>query len=167
MSQVIEPIARTHDRTGFDCGVESLNRFLHQQVTQYEKRNFGRTFVLVETGTPHVLGYYTLAAAQLSLSDLPEGQAKKLPRHPIPAILLGRLAVDQTMRGKGIGSTLLRDALRRCLMVSEQIGAFAVYVEAISDEAAEFYRKFEFDPLPPNPHQLILTISDLKRSSGT
>jgi GNAT superfamily N-acetyltransferase len=165
MSLEILPFSRTHDRAGFDCGKEPLNRFLHQQVSQYEKRNLGRTFVLVEVGQPRVLGYYTLAAAQITLDDLPEDQAKKLPRHPVPVILLGRLAVDQTLHGKGAGKQLLRDALRRCLSVGEQVGSFAVFVEAIDDEAAEFYRHYGFQPLRSQPLKLFLLTSTL-RSAG-
>lgn len=162
----IEPFSRTHNRIGFDCGKEPLNRFLLQQVTQYEKRNLGRTFVLVESGQTRVLGYYTLAAAQLTLDDLPEDQAKKLPRHPVPVILLGRLAVDQSLRGKGAGKMLLQDALRRCLSVAEQVGSFAVFVEAIDDEAANFYKKFGFRTLRDQPHKLFLTTATIQQASG-
>jgi GNAT superfamily N-acetyltransferase len=165
MTWEVVPYTRQHDRTGFDCSKEPLNRFLHQQVTQYEKRNLGRTYVLVEPGQTRVLGYYTLAASQVSLDDLPEDQAKKLSRHPVPVILLGRLAVDQSLQGQGAGKMLLHDALQRCVSVAEQIGSFAVFVEAIDDEAAKFYQRYGFQPFREQPLKLFLSISTLQQGS--
>jgi GNAT superfamily N-acetyltransferase len=166
MSWTVVPLSAAHTRTGFDCGKEPLNVFLHQRVSQYEKRGLGRTFVLEEAGQTRVLGYYTLAAAQLPLSVLPEDQAKKLPRHPVPVLLLGRLAVDRTLHGQGAGKFLLRDAVRRCVSVSDQIGAFAIYVEVIDDQAVRFYQKFSFRLLLPEPDKLFLKISDAHTAIG-
>jgi GNAT superfamily N-acetyltransferase len=164
MNWLVDPFSRQHDRTGFDCGKEPLNRFLHQQVSQYEKRNLGRTYVLVESGQTNILGYYTLAASQVSLDDLPEDRAKKLPRHPVPAILLGRLAVDHSFQGKGAGKALLQDAFQRCVVVADQIGSFAVIVEAIDDAAAKFYQKYGFQPIRKQTLKLFLAMSDLQKA---
>lgn len=115
MSWSIERLAAKHDRTGFCCGKQSLDDFLARYVSQYEKRNVGRTYVLVRDGEPKVYGYFTLAAADIEVADLPPELAKKLPKHPIPALLLGRLAVDQSVRGQGLGGLLLKEALVRGL----------------------------------------------------
>ncbi len=155
-----------YDRSRFDCGKPPLNAFLHQRVSQYERRDLGRTFVLVESGQPQVLGYYTLVSFSLPLSELPPGDAKKLPHHPIPVTLLGRLAVDITLQGQGAGAVLLRDALQRCSAAAEQVASFAVFVEAIDDPAAAFYMKFGFAPLPSNPLRLLLKMADVRKALG-
>jgi len=150
-----------HTRTGFDCGKPPLTGFLHNFMTQYEKKNFGRTYVAVRSGETQMLGYYTLATSELSLEDLSESEAKKLPHHPVPVVLLARLAADQTVHGQGLGKALLNDALRRVLQVSEHVGIHAVVVDAIDDEAAKFYQKYGFTALPDQPHKLLLPLSSI------
>src|SRR5437660_861968 len=103
MTTAIERLGGQHDRSGFDCGKPSLNDFLTRFATQYEKRNLARTYVLVRTGEVKVLGYYTLASSAIEFNSLPPEHTKKLPQHPIPAVLLARLAVDQSGRGQGFG----------------------------------------------------------------
>lgn len=166
MGWEINPFSPAFDRTAFDCGNDPLNQFLRQRVSQYEKRGLGRTFLLVEAGQTRVLGFYTLAASQLPLSVLPEGDAKKLPRHPVPVLLLGRLAVHRTTHGKGAGRLLLRDAIQRCVSVANQVGAFAVYVEAIDDAAVKFYQKHGFTLLTPETDKLFLKISHASTAIG-
>ena len=104
-----------HQRDAFCCGRPPLDDFLRSLVSQYEKRKLGKTFVAVRPGENLVLGYYTLASGSLSFAHLPAKISKKMPKHPIPVILLARLAVDQTMQGKGLGRGLLMDALHRAL----------------------------------------------------
>jgi len=164
MVWVIEQFDSAHVRTGFDCGKPSLNDFLLQRVTQYQKRNIGRTYVLVPEGEKTVVGYYTLAASQIHVEELPEEVAKKLSRHPLPAILLGRLAVASSHHGQKLGALLLRDALQKCLDVSDTLGVFAVFVEAIDEQAVAFYVKYGFIPLKDSPNRLFLQITTLRKS---
>jgi GNAT superfamily N-acetyltransferase len=152
----IEPFTKDHERGEFYCGKESLDEFLRSLVSQYEKRKLGRTYVAVPVGQKKVYGYYTLASAAVSFSSLPVKTSKKLPRHPVPVVLLGRLAVDQSMQGQGLGRTLLMDALKRVLELSERLGVFAVEVKAIDREAMEFYQRYGFVPLLDDELHLFL-----------
>src|SRR4051812_42687614 len=93
----------SHDPTVFDCGRESLNTFLKQLATQYHKRDLGRTYVAVTSASAVVRGYYTISTGEIALADLPEEVRRKLPRHPVPVARLGRLAVDVTAQGQGLG----------------------------------------------------------------
>jgi GNAT superfamily N-acetyltransferase len=158
----IERLDRGHVRAGFDCGKPSLNDFLHALVNQYDKRNLGRTYVALFEGDQRVLGYYTLASGAIDAGSLPAKQAKKLPRHDVPVILLARLAVDRSVHGSGLGGWLLRDALTRSLAVSEQLGIHAVVVDALDVEAKAFYERFGFLPLTDNPMQLFLPLSTIR-----
>ena len=105
---VIEPLARSHDRAGFCCGVEPLDRYLREQASQDVKRRATACFVARESSGSRILGYYTLSAGGVALTDLPESLARKLPRYPsVPVARLGRLAVDREFRGKKLGAVLL------------------------------------------------------------
>jgi GNAT superfamily N-acetyltransferase len=158
----IERLDRGHERQGFDCGTPSLDDFIHSLVSQYEKRNLGRTYVALQQDDPRVLGYYTLASGAIDAGSLPAQQAKKLPRHPVPVVLIARLAVDQSAQGKGLGGLLLRDALTRSLEISEQLGIHAVIVDALDTEAKAFYKRFGFLPLTDDPMRLFLPMSTIR-----
>src|SRR5947207_4874978 len=144
---LIERLNKTHQRDEFCCGKAPLDDFLRTLVSQYEKRNLGRTFVAVRPGEKRVWGYYTLASGALSFRDLPDEVARKLPRHPVPVILLARLAVDRSAQGQGLGSALLVDALERSLDLADRLGVHAVEVDAIDEQAEAFYRRSGFTPL--------------------
>jgi predicted GNAT family N-acyltransferase len=107
----IEKLADRHDRGTFSCGKTSLDEFLQKYATQYQRRDLARTYVAVLPPDAKVLGYYTLSSGAVDLGALPDDARKKLPRHPVPVGLLGRLAVDLTARGQRLGETLLLDAL--------------------------------------------------------
>ena len=159
---VVEPFARRHERDGFACGQVALDEFLRVRVSQYEKRRLGKTFVAVPTGGPRVLGYYTLAASSVSFDQVPADAARKLPRHPLPVVLLARLAVDRSAQGRRLGEGLLLDALQRALDVSSGLGVHAVEVDAIDDAAVAFYRKYGFTPLLDDAHHLYLPIATVE-----
>lgn len=110
-----ERLDRDHAREGFGCGKPSLDDFLRSLVGQYEKRNLGRTSVAAQDGDRRVLGYYALASGSINADSLPATQARKLPRHAVPVVLLARPAVDRSVHGRGLGGDLLRDALTRSL----------------------------------------------------
>ena len=132
---VIEPLNRNHNRTAFTCGIESLERYLKLQANQDIKRRVSRVFVVCgRQDETRVLGYYTLSTLSIDLSLLPEKLAKKLPKHPIPAALIGRLAVDISAQGKGIGKMLLSSAIKRTLAVSDEIAIYAMVVDAINEQ---------------------------------
>lgn len=163
MDWIIERLDRAqHDRAGFDCGKPSLTEFLTKYATQYEKRNVGRTFVLVEAGQVQVRGYYTLANGEVKLADLPPAVAKKLPRHPVPVVRLARLAVDLTLKGQGHGARLLKDALQRSARHAESVAAFAVVVDAIDAEAVKFYERYGFAPMTDGADRLFLPIGTIE-----
>jgi GNAT superfamily N-acetyltransferase len=159
---VIEALRPEHTREAFSCGKLALDTFLHSLAGQYEKRRLGRTVVATEPGNMRVAGYYTIAAGALDATVLPEKERKKLPRHPIPTIHLGRLAVDQGWRGHGLGETLLIHALRTAIQLGEKIGAFAVEVRALDDEARAFYARYGFLELEGDPLHLYLPLKTVE-----
>ncbi len=161
----IERLGPDHVREGFDCGKPSLNDFLLALVSQYEKRNLGRTYVAVQEGDRRVLGYYTLASGSIDTESLPAKQARKLPRHAVPVVLLARLAVDRSVHGRGLGGILLRDALIRSVDLSEKIGIHAVVVDAFDDEAKAFYQRFGFLPLTDDEMRLFLPLSTIRAAA--
>jgi GNAT superfamily N-acetyltransferase len=152
----LEPLGPRHDRTKFDCGIDALNGYLRQQAGQDARKHVAATFVLVEKDGGTVLGFYTLAATSVGLGDLPQATAKRLPRYPlVPAILLGRLAVDRNQRGKGYGEVLLMDALKRCLDAKD-IGWAVVVVDAKVASAIAFYERYQFIRFSPDSRRLFL-----------
>src|SRR5262249_48788838 len=146
-SWIIEKLDRRHDRAAFDCGNTVLNDWLRLRAGQFEKKDLARTYVAVRPGESLVVGYYALATHRVSYEALSPDQAKGLPRIDVPVVLLGRLAVDRTLHGKGLGSLLLVDALRRAEHLAKAIGIRAVEVDAIDEQARAFYLKFGFAPL--------------------
>ena len=159
---IIEPLNTTHDRPGFCCGVETLDRYLQKQAKQDIKRHISRVFIAAETDRPKkVIGYYTLSSLSIELNQLPENLSRKLPKHPIPAVLIGRLAVSQSARGKGVGKMLLADVVKRVLAVSDEIAIYAMVVDAINSDAQHFYERFGFIPLSDDSHRLFLAMQSI------
>ncbi len=151
----VEPLGRQHDRTAFHCGADALDRYLKQQARQDADKRVAAPFVAVNPLNTRVLGYYTLSASVVTLTDLPDELSRKLPRYPqLPVTLLGRLAVDQSARGQRLGEHLLLDALHRSLTHADEIAAMAVVVDAKDENAAAFYRHYEFIPLQAQPRRL-------------
>jgi len=154
---VIELLA-DHDRENFACGTEPLDRYLTSQVTQDVRRHVTNCFVAVEVETGIIAGYYTVAAASIPTPDLPEVIIKKLPRYPsLPAIRVGRLAIDLRFQGKGLGGALLADAAARGLRA--EAAAFAMLVEAKDDAAVAFYEHHGFERLASQPRSLFLALA--------
>ena len=140
---VIEPLAAEHDRLSFSCGVEILDRYLKTQAGQDMRRRISNCFVAVPEGTTAIAGYYTLAASSLQLDELAPEEARKLPRYPLlPAVLVGRLAVDRRFSGRRLGSALLADIVTRAARAEPAI--YAILVDAKDETAAAFYRHFGF-----------------------
>lgn len=147
----------THERTPFNSGSVPLDLYLREQVTQDVRRRVAACFVAL-TDEGRIAGYYTLASASVALTALPAETAKKLPRYPaVPAVRMGRLAVDQTFKGQGLGGALLADAIDRATRA--EIAAYALMVNAKDEEAAAFYRHHGFIPLPDSPLTLFLPLA--------
>jgi GNAT superfamily N-acetyltransferase len=146
-----------HHRSDFDCGNSALNDYLRKLATQYERRHLGKTVVALRSdGSDEVVGYYVLSASSVAFVNMPLEVARKLPAHPVPMVLLARLAVDRKEQGKGLGKILLHNALRRALDASALVGVFAIEVFATDQLAADFYGKFGFLPLPDDSRHFYL-----------
>ena len=147
----------THNRTTFNSGSEPLDRYLRERATQDVRRRVAACFVALADGK-RIAGYYTLASASLLLADLPASIGKELPRYPtVPAVRMGRLAVDQAFKGQGLGGALLADALDRAARA--EIAAYALMVDAKDEAAAAFYRHHGFIALPDSPLTLFLPLA--------
>ncbi len=155
-----EPLGKQHDRSGFSCGVEALDRYLREQAGQDARKRVAAPFVLCEGTSNRVVGYYTLSALSIDIGNWPEAVARKLPRYPlVPATLLGRLAVDTQVRGSGAGEHLLMNALHRALEATEKVASVAVVVDAKNAAAEAFYRRYGFVSLADQPHRLFLPMA--------
>jgi len=163
MSSVRFRLARldaAHDSVSFNCGSEPLNRYLWEQVTQDVRRRVTFCFVASVDGT-RIAGYYTLASASLLLTDLPADIKKKLPRYPtVPAVRMGRLAVDKAFKGQGLGGALLADALDRA--VSSEIASYAMIVDAKDAATVAFYQHHSFIAMTDKPLTLFLPLATVR-----
>lgn len=155
-------LTKDHDRISFDCGVSALNDYLKRCALQNQKKHAARTYVA--TRGNRIVGYYSLAYGSVSLEEPPQTIKSGLPRHPIPVILLARLAVDSTEQGSGLGAALLKDALLRTIQAAEIAGLRAMLVHAKDNSAKRFYEKFGFEPSPIDAYHLFLRLSDILSS---
>ena len=157
----LEPLNAEHDRGSFHCGEEVLDRYLQTQATQDVRRRIANCFVAIAKGSTRIAAYYTIAAASLPLVDLPRAEAKRLPRYPtLPAVRIGRLAVDRGFQGRGLGGALLADAARRSVQAPPAV--YALLVDAKNDTASAFYQRFGFRPLDSQPRTLFLPLASAK-----
>ncbi len=155
-------LTRHHNLHEFDCGSLQLNSWLKRFVWQNQKANAANTFVVcVEQ---RVIGFYSLAVGAVEAIEAPQRLKKGLARHPIPVMILARLGVDKNYHGRKIGSDLLKDAIVRTLKASEYAGIRAILVHAKDEQAAEFYRRFDFEPWPLAPLKLSLLLKDARKS---
>jgi len=158
----LAPLDVGHDRAAFECGSEQLNRYLREQATQDIRRRAAACFVAL-ADEQRIAGYYTLASASLLLTDLPASIGRKLPRYPtVPAVRMGRLAVDQAFKGQGLGGALLADALDRAARA--EIAAYALMVDAKDESAADFYRHHGFIAMLDSPRSLFLPLASVQLS---
>ena len=157
-----EALAPGHDIDEFACGVESLNVWLKRHSAQAAAAGSARTFVTVDAEQGRVVGYHALTAASVAHEAATSRAASGMPRHPIPAALLARLAVDVSVQGRGIGAWLLRDAMLRTLNASESVGIRVLLVHALDADARRFYERHGFEASPTDPLNLQMLMKDLR-----
>jgi GNAT superfamily N-acetyltransferase len=155
----IEQLDATHERGAFCCGKAPLDTFLQQRASQHAKNGLSRTFVATRPGEKRVLGYYASSAGSFTLDHLPEKDRKRLPRHPVPTVHLGRLAVDQSVRGQGLGRILLFHFLKKAQEISRTVGVYAVDLWSKDEEARSFYIKYGFLELQDDRLHLYLPLA--------
>lgn len=156
-----EPLGPHHRLEGFDCGKPSLNDWLLRHARQAQSSGSAKTFVVGED--ERVAGYFSLTVGQVDTLEAPERFRKGMGLYPIPVVILARLAVDQRDRGRGIGTGLLKEAIRRTLMIAEQAGIRALLTHPMNEDAARFYRRFGFEASPLREQQLLLLLKDARR----
>ena len=154
-----EPLQDHHDLAPFMCGVLSLDDWLKRRARGNQANGASRTFVACETS--RVVGYYALAASGVAVAAAPGRFRRNMPE-PIPVVVLGRLAIDVSRQGHGLGRALFRDAASRVIGAAETIGIRGMLVHAISDQAKAFYLALGFEPSPLEPMTLMVTLVDAK-----
>ena len=159
----IELLSSRHNRDEFSCGVEPLDRYFREHVSQDVRKRTTACYVTREIATDAIAAYYTLAAGAVLLSGMPPGLAKKLPRYPdVPVARLGRLAIDERFRGRKLGAALLWDALTRA--ARSEIAVYGVVVDAKDGNAVAFYEHHGFVMLSAEARQLVLPLASLGES---
>ena len=161
----IEVLGTSHDREGFCCGVEALDQYLVRQAGQDARRRVSICYVAVDVATGKIAGYYTLAAAGVPLTDLPEALTRRLPRYPsVPVARIGRLAVDQAYRGRQLGGALLADAALRA--ARSELAVFALVVDAKDESAAAFCGHHGFANFGQAGRQLVVALRSFLAEGG-
>lgn len=157
----VEKLNNSHDVDPFDCGKEPLDRFLKRHSLVNQKASSAQTYVVCRGGG-RVVGYYSLAVGAVEHENAPARVTTGLARHPVPVMLLARLAVDKSEQGRGLGKALLKDAILRTAQAADIAGMRALLVHAKDDEARAWYEGFDFEPSPTDPLHLFLLMKDLR-----
>jgi len=153
----VVPITKQHVRNHFDCGNPVLNEYLSKYARQNHENNMAKAFVAVGDDL-QVLAYYCVSTASIEFEELPEKLKKNLPKYPVPAALIGKLACDLSMKGRGLGARLLIDALQRIVVSANELAIKVIIVDAIDDEAQRFYQHYGFMALDGQDKKLFLMI---------
>lgn len=156
----VQKLHASHE-VAFECGKEPLDRFLKRYALANQKAGSAQTYVVCR-GERQVVGYYSLAVGAVEHAEAPERVSKGLARHPIPVMLLARLAIDRSEQGKGLGVALLKDALLRTAQAADIAGIRALLVHAKDEQARIWYEGFDFEPSPTDPYHLFLLMKDLR-----
>lgn len=157
----IELLTSHHKLDTFTCGQEALDLYIRKYASQDLKRHVALVFVACAPESKSIRGYYTLSAASFRKEGLPLEFAKRLPHYPVPAVIIGRLAVDQSFQGKGLGEYLLMDSFSRILEASKILAIHSIIVDAKDEGAVRFYRKYGFRPFVDLPKRLFLPMATL------
>lgn len=163
MAQVrIELLQKHHVRDAFDCGKEALDGYLKRLARQHQEKGFAKTFVAVEEGRADVLGFISLAMGHVTFENADEAVFARLPRHPMPVLHVARIATDRRYQGRGIASMLLAHAADIAIEASDSMGIYAMELEALDDDAYQFYLRRGFLPLKGDTMRLYVPIATLK-----
>lgn len=157
-----EPLNELHQLDNFDCGNFSLNEWLAKYSRQSHSSGSAKTFI-ISNETNQVLGYFSLTVGQVDTPTVPDRISRGMGRYPIPVIILARLAVSSSFQGRGIGMSLLKDAIRKSLSISEHVGARALLAHPIDEKAEKFYLRFGFEQSPVREKQLLLLLKDARK----
>lgn len=156
-----EKLSSHHDVSQFRCGEPALDEWLRRRALQNEESGASRTYVVCSGN--HVVSYYALAVGAVAHAGTPGRVRRNMP-DPVPVMVIGRLAVDQSMQGQAVGPALLRDAILRTLQAAEIAGIRAILVHAISERAKRFYEKWGFIPSPLDPMSLMITVAEARKA---
>ncbi len=162
----IEPLSKSHDRHGFDCGSEPLNLFLKQTARHHAARGISRTVVLVDESASEpkpIVGFFALNLCQIQSEALPPDEARKMPRK-VSGVRLGRLAVAREFQGQRLGKFLLVAAMKKFLEIFNTAGGIGLFVDAKGQKAKAFYEHFGFVPLPSNELELFLPVATIREA---
>jgi GNAT superfamily N-acetyltransferase len=160
----IVPLAGEHDRSTFQSGSAALDRWFIERAGQDDRRDVARVFVAVDEHR-RILGFYSIGAFTIAIEDFPEAMARKLPRYDLmPAALIGRLARHVDGKGRGLGTLLLGDAVRRIVTVNRSFAVQAIVVDAKDDAAAAFYKAFGFEPFPSRTNRLFMPMRTAEKA---
>jgi ribosomal protein S18 acetylase RimI-like enzyme len=159
----IERLGPSHVKKEFDCGNPGLNDFIRRFAGQNAKKRFSTTYVVVESESVDVLGYFSISVGSIACELIPDAARKKLPRYPVPVVKLGRLAVDKEVQNQQIGRILLIDALKKIVSIAEEVAVFAVEVDALNEGARRFYKKFGFEELKDDKLHMYLPLKTLAK----
>jgi GNAT superfamily N-acetyltransferase len=163
-----EPVGRHHDRKGFDCGEADLNEYLARYARQNHESGGAKTFVAVSPAAPaRVLGFYSISPGAIEFARVPANRTKKLARYEVPVFRLGRLAVDRSVQGRGLGGEVLLAAGGRALAVAAEVGGVALAIDAKDANAARWYERFGAQPLLDDPLKLILPLGVIAEAIKT
>jgi predicted GNAT family N-acyltransferase len=158
-----EPIAKKHDRGSFDCGEPALNEFVRRNARQSHDKGMSKTFLAIsKSAEKTILGFYSLCPASLEYARTPAIIRKQLARHDVPAFRLGRLAVDRSVQGKGLGGQLILAAGRRCLLAATEVGGVAILIDAKSERVAKWYASYGAVPLADASLSLLLPLATIQ-----
>lgn len=155
----IELLSEQHEIDQFDSGAESKDQFLRKFALQNSKGGLGRTYAAVHPESRKVFGYYTISSSSVKFENLPN---RHLPRYPVPSILLGKLAIDRSAQGQGLGTALLFDAMQRAARIADEIGVFLLEVKALDESAKRFYLKYEFVEMLDSSMSLFLNLKKIR-----
>lgn len=163
-----EPIAKKHDRASFDCGDPALNEFLRRHARQSHDKGAAKTFLAISKADGKaILGFYSLCPGSLEYARAPEAVRKGLARHEVPIFRLGRLAVNRSVQGQGLGGQLILAAGRRCLLAAAEVGGVALLIDAKNDRVAKWYSSYGAIPLVDAPLSLLLSFATIQAALET
>jgi GNAT superfamily N-acetyltransferase len=155
-----EPISKSHDRKGFDCGDAELNEFLLKYARQSHESGSAKTFCAIDNAKPgKILGFYSITPAQLDYGRVPDELRKGLPRHDVGGFRLARLATDSSMQGQGLGGQLLGAVARRAILASASVGGLILVIDAKNDREADWYASYGSVRLDDTPRTLVMSLS--------